>query len=219
MEAGGVGLAMRSSVIAGYRRRVLELDHAIWCVPGAATHAVPRALHGFAIEPGRVHAAQGTRNVRVMFARSYLEVLWIERPELVAQRGLDFGDRCARPARRAPFGCVLRGRISVAERARFRPYELPDAPGMVLQILDDADRDAPFVAVFETDDVEAGWPVRRAAPEHLAHAHGAREIVRATFTCPAAAPIAGVRDVRFTIGAPRLELELDRGRLVIDGDA
>src|SRR5690242_18442817 len=92
-------------------------------------------LAGFTIGPGRVHTGQGTRNLRVVFDGNYLEIAWVEHPEEVAARGLDFVARCARPATGYPFGCVLRGAIPDALRPRFKPYPLPDAPGVVLQIL------------------------------------------------------------------------------------
>src|SRR5262249_46173878 len=141
---------------------MLELDHAICFVP--ARDAL--ALYGFAIEPGRVHTGQGTRNVRVVFDRNYLEVVWIAHPDEVTARGLDFVARCARPATAVPFGCVLRGAIPASARALFRPYELPDAPGFVLQLLAHQPLDAPFVAVFELD--LAARRAHRTDPQYLA---------------------------------------------------
>src|SRR6185503_19164356 len=124
---------------------MLELDHVIHFVPGKDA----ADLTGYSPGPGRVHTGQGTRNVRVLFERNYLEVVWVEHPDLVVARGLDFVARCARPATATPFGCVLRGEIPAADRARFVPYELPDAPGVILQLLAEQTADAPFVGVFE----------------------------------------------------------------------
>jgi hypothetical protein len=182
---------------------VLELDHVIRFVPGAD----PADLRGFTPGPGRVHTGQGTRNMRVMFDRNYLEIAWIEKPDEVAARGLDFVARCARPATATPFGCVLRGAIGHAERALFVPYELPDAPGMVLHLLADQPADAPFVAVFDVADCAARWPSRHVGPEDVAHPNGATRIVRATFTAPRVPPVEAA-DVRFLSGPPRLELDL-----------
>jgi hypothetical protein len=184
---------------------VLEIDHVIRFVPGR--DAVD--LDGFTVEPGRAHTGQGTRNVRVMFDRNYLEILWVEYPGEVVARGLDFLGRCTRPYTAQPFGCVLRGTMPAALRARFVPYELPDSPGTVLQLLAEQPAAAPFLAVFETDDREAMWASRRAAAPYLIHPNGARRIVHATFTCPAPPPIDELPDLRFASGAPRLDLDLD----------
>lgn len=185
-----------------YDRRVLEIDHAICFLPSPSID-----LSQFTVEPGRVHTGQGTRNVRVMFERNYLELIWIEHPGEVLARGLDFVARCARPASACPFGLVVRGAIPPEHRARFAPYELPDAPGVVLQLLTSQPVAAPFLAVFETADLAAMWPGRRVAPGYLEHPCGAMYIRHATFTArePLPFPVSGVTCVA---GEPRLELEL-----------
>ncbi len=165
-------------------------------------------LSGFTIEPGRVHTGQGTRNVRVVFDRNYLEIAWIEHPGEVFARGLDFVGRCARPYTAYPFGCVLRGTIPAPDRARFVPYELPDAPGVVLQLLATQPADAPFLAVFEVAAGKDRWPAHRTSPVYLTHPNGATRIVRATFTCPGPPPFHELDDLRFVSGEPRLDLDL-----------
>jgi|GEM_PF-6400392 len=187
---------------------MLELDHAICFVPDRAEVALP----GFLLDDGRVHTGQGTRNVRVAFERSYLEVVWIEIAADVVARGLDFVARCARPATACPFGCVLRGTIPDAARAAFRAYPLPDAPGVVLQLLADQPPEAPFVAVFEAVDLEAMWPQRRMPGARIAHPNGATRILGATITAAARPALDDLADVRFAIGAPGLALALDHGR-------
>jgi hypothetical protein len=183
---------------------VLEIDHVIYFVPARDVVDVT----GFTIEPGRVHTGQGTRNVRMVFERNYLELVWIEHPDQVAARGLDFAGRCARPAMACPFGCVLRGVIPPDLRARFAPYGLPDAPGVVLQLLADQRPDAPFIGVFESDDGQVARPARRIAPEYLVHSNGATGIARATFTATGPAPLPELDALRFRAGPPRLDLEL-----------
>lgn len=165
-------------------------------------------LTGFTVDPGRVHTGQGTRNVRVVFDRNYLEIAWIEDAAQVVARGLDFVGRCARPVAGYPFGCVLRGTIPASQRARFVPYELPDAPAVFLHMLAAQPVNAPFIAVFEGEDREARWPARRAGPAYLTHANGATRIVRATFACPMPPPMEELADLRFVSGAPRLDLDL-----------
>src|SRR4029078_5522384 len=129
---------------------------------------------------------------------------WIEKPEEVAARGLDFAGRCTRPASAVPFGCVLRGAIAEGARAGFGACELPDAPGVVLQLWAQQSADAPFVAVFEVEDCGARLRSRHVGPALAAHPNGAVRIVRATLTAPVVPPIA-VADVRFVAGPPRLE--------------
>lgn len=179
----------------------LEIDHVIYFLP--ARQDVP----GFTIGPGRVHTGQGTRNVRIFFERNYLELLWIEKPEEVVQHGLDFIARCARPATACPFGCVLRGTISDAQRGLFRPYPLPDAPQFVLQLLADQPTDAPFLAVFETTDLAGAWPARRGIAGPTTHANGATSIERATFTAGATLPFE-LPELHFERGPARLDLQL-----------
>jgi hypothetical protein len=182
---------------------MLELDHVIRFVP--ARDAVD--LTGFTVEPGRVHTGQGTRNVRVLFERNYLEIVWIEHADEVLARGLDFRERCVRPCMGYPFGLVLRGTIPASERARFVPYPLPDAPGMVLQLLAEQRPDVPFLAVFDTADREARWPARRASPAYLVHPNGATRIARAIFWCSAPPPFEDLPDVRFASGEVRLDVD------------
>jgi hypothetical protein len=186
---------------------MLELDHVICFVADRAEVPLP----GFIVDDGRVHTGQGTRNVRVAFERNYLEVAWVEVAAEVIARGLDFVARCARPARACPFGCVLRGTIAEPARARFVAYPLPDAPGMVLQLLANQPPEAPFIAVFEVGDLEAMWPQRRMPSARIAHPNGATRIVRATITALARPALDDLTDVRFAVGAPRLALELDAG--------
>jgi hypothetical protein len=183
---------------------VLELDHVIHFVPDEEA----ADLTGYTPGPSRVHTGQGTRNVRVLFERNYLEVIWVENPDEVAARGLDFLARCARPATATPFGCVLRGEIAAADRARFTPYELPDAPGVILHILAEQTTAAPFIAVFEVADREARWPLRHFGPDLPSHPCGATQIVRAKIAAPELPPITGVADVSFAVGEPRLHLDL-----------
>jgi len=186
---------------------MLELDHVICFVADQAEVALP----GLAVDGGRVHTGQGTRNVRVVFERNYLEVLWIERAADVVARGLDFVARCARPAMACPFGCVLRGTLPDAVRPRFAPYALPDAPGVVLQLLAGQPPEAPFVAVFEAVDLEAMWPPRRMPSARIAHPGGATRMLGATITAAARPALDDLADLRFAIGAPRLALALDVG--------
>lgn len=184
---------------------VLELDHAIYFVPGDGV----ADLTGFTLDPGMAHVGQGTRNRRVVFARSYLELAWIEQPAEVAAQGLDFVDRCARPPRGCPFGCVLRGPLSDGLRARCRRYEVPGAGGFALWLVADAPAAAPFLAIIDTADPAARWPSRRASAAELRHACGATQIRRTILACPVPVGLDELADVELVVGPPRLTLELD----------
>jgi hypothetical protein len=189
----------------------VEIDHVLWFVPELA--AVAPALTGFTLDPGRRHVGQGTVNRRVMFARNYLELLWIDEPAEVAARGLGFEPRCAWAPGACPFGVVLRGEVPASARAAFTRYAVPGAAGMSLLLLTAtlAAPRLPFVAVFEARpaDLAAQHPAARLPPAALRHASGATSIVRATFTAPLVPDLDAGGEVRFVAGAaPRLDLVL-----------
>lgn len=85
----------------------VELDHVIAFVAGP--EAVAPLFLGFVLDRGTRHAGQGTRNRRVLVARSYVEVVWIDNPDDERRSGLGFAPRCG-PGAPCPFGVVLRGR-------------------------------------------------------------------------------------------------------------
>lgn len=181
----------------------MELDHVILFVPGpeAAAGLVP----GCVLDPGRRHDGQGTRNRRVHFARTYVEVLWIEDPAQERRTGLGFAARCA-SGTACPFGAVLRGRVSDDARARFVPYQVPGGgPALLLLAAARDDPDQPFVAVRESGD----------PPSHpddlLRHPCGARGIRRVTYRSRTVPDLGSStpRDVAFETGQTRLRLEVD----------
>jgi hypothetical protein len=178
----------------------MEIDHLIHFVTG------PEAIEGltskFTLEPGIAHEGQGTRNRRVFFERNYLELLWIDALEDALRTGFGFDVRCdAEKTGACPFGVVLRGPVPEGARALFTTYSPPYAPGFTLLLHRGAlaDPSIPFVAAIETGSPEERWPLRRAAPEHLAHPIGARRIERAEFSSPSVPPLdpMELRDVSF----------------------
>jgi hypothetical protein len=180
----------------------VELDHVIVFVTGP--EAVAPLFPGFVLDPGTRHAGQGTRNRRVLFPRSYVEVVWIDEPDDEQRSGLGGAPRFA-PGAPCPFGVVLRGTVGERVRKLYVPYQVP-AGGPALLLLDAALRDAsqPFVAVRE-DGGAPRWP------EIPQHPSGAQAIRRALFRSPTVPDLGGAsaRDVRFELGRAGLRLEWD----------
>ncbi len=189
-----------------------ELDHVIVFVPGPDA-IEPAWFPGCTVEPGQRHTGQGTRNRRVVFPRTYVELLWIDDPAVHAHTGLGFGPRCARAAGARPFGVVLRGPVAEPDRGRFTPYVVPGGGPALLLLRAPLDRpELPFVAVGEAaDDLSARWPVHRTDPAFLRHPGGARGIRRATLHSAALPDLGALRprDVAFASGPPGLRLEVD----------
>jgi hypothetical protein len=180
---------------------VLELDHLIVFLPG------PDAVdgHGLLLDDGTRHAGQGTRNRRIVFADSYLELLWVESPAEARASGVHFAERCA--ARWCPFGVVARTRSF--GRPGFAEYAVPDGP--VLQVLDEPR--LPFLAVHTTDDLDAQRPARRMP----ARVNAGTAITGVRLAC-AEAPDVEVAGVRFEPGEPELRIDLaGREALVFRG--
>ena len=178
----------------------MELDHVIVFVVGP--EAAASLFPGFVLEPGIRHTGQGTRNRRVLFPGSYVEVVWIDDPDARQRSGLGGASRF-RPGATCPFGVVLRGTVREPDRERFVSYQVP-AGGPALLLLDAALRDPsqPFVAVRE-DGGAPRWPE---IPQHPSGARAIRHVWLRSPTVPdlgAASP----RDVLFESGRARLRLE------------
>ena len=178
----------------------MELDHVIVFVAGP--EAAPSLFPGFALEPGIRHTGQGTRNRRVLFPGSYVELLWTDDPDARQRSGLGGVSRFP-PGAPCPFGVVLRGTVGEPDRPRFVSYQVP-AGGPALLLLDATLRDPsqPFVAVRE-DGGAPQWP------EIPQHPSGARAIRRVCLRSPTVPDLGAVspRDVQFELGRARLRLE------------
>jgi hypothetical protein len=186
---------------------MLELDHLI--LFGRGVDDTPLDVAGFTLETGRRHVGQGTRNRRICFARNYIEILWIDDRAALVTRGLDFEARCAGAPGACRVGVVLRGRLADPVRDRLTRYELPDAPGVVLHLVPGPVA-APFVAVFDTDDVAAMHPARRLDASWFVHPCAATGIARVAISAAARPAIDDVAlaDVTFAAGAPGVEIDL-----------
>lgn len=171
---------------------MLELDHAIVFVDGPGRVAVD----GFTLDPGQRHEGQGTRNHRVWFERSYLELLWIDRLADVRARGLSTFEERTRQDAACPYGAVLRGEVPDPER--WREYEV--VPGFTLLLLEATLEDAtmPFIAAIPLTDPTPRWPNRGHA---VAHPNGARAITTTHLACPTPPPVEA-RDVTFERATP-----------------
>lgn len=99
----------------------LELDHVfIWVSEGAPESSALQGL-GLRADPTvHRHAGQGTSSVVFAFQRAYLELIWVDEPEVAARKGREMGtDLLARADWRrtgaSPFGVGLRRRAPGAE--------------------------------------------------------------------------------------------------------
>ncbi len=189
----------------------LELDHVIVFVPDPGA-IEPGWFPGCTFELGQRRTGQGTRNRRVVFPRSYVELVWIDDAEPHERTGLRFGPRCGREAGACPFGVVLRGAVPKPDRARFVGYVVPARGPSLLLLAASLDRpELPFVAVGETarGAVPGRRPSDRVDPAFLHHPSGARSIQRATIRSRVLPDLGSLRlrDVTFLRGDPGLQLE------------
>jgi Glyoxalase-like domain len=178
---------------------VRELDHLIVFLRGPDdVDALRPGLAGLILDEGTRHVGQGTRNRRIVFPDSYIELLWVDSRAEAQASGLRFTQRCRSDA--CPLGVVLRGRAP--ERSGFVEYTVPAGP--TLHILDDPGM--PFLAVHESDDLDRLRPVHRMASECL---NRACAIVHAEIACGMTPPDAfDVPQVSFVEGEPQLRLTL-----------
>ena len=96
---------------------MLELDHLIVFLRGPDdVDALRPGLAGLILDEGTRHVGQGTRNRRIVFPDSYIELLWVDSHAEAQASGLRFTQRCTGDG--YPLGVVLRGRVP--ERPGFR---------------------------------------------------------------------------------------------------
>ena len=171
----------------------LELDHLIVFLRGPEDVDAP----GLVLDEGTRHVRQGTRNRRIVFPDSYVELLRVDSPAEARATGLRFVERCAGEA--CPFGVVLRGWLPDA--AGFAEYTVPAGPRLLVR----DDPRAPFLAVHETDDLDALRPARRMAPEVV---NSTTAIERVEIACGTAPDDLAVPGVVFVVGEPRMTVTL-----------
>jgi hypothetical protein len=194
----------------------LELDHVMVFVPDPEA-IEPGWFPACKFEPGQRHMGQGTRNRRVVFPRSYVELVWIDDSEVHEGTGLRFGSRCAREAGACPFGVVMRGAVPDPDRAHFVGYVVPAGGPSLLLLRAALDRpELPFVAVGQTADgaVPTRWPSHRFDPAFLHHPSGARGIQRATIRSRTLPDLGSLRPRNVTFCWRRFLLSRPRGRRV-----
>ena len=102
----------------------MELDHVIVFVNGP--EAAASLFPGFVLEPGIRHTGQGTRNRRVVFPGSYVEVLWIDDPDARQRSRLGGASRFP-PGAPCPFGVVYGGRSVSRTGSGLCPTRCPRA--------------------------------------------------------------------------------------------
>ena len=102
---------------------MLELDHVFCMVPANGDWDARLAAAGWSLDAGTAHGGQGTRNRRLVLARHYLELAWVEDPDVARGNMLRLDRRADWASSGAsPFGIGLRGRLPEEHRSDFRPY-------------------------------------------------------------------------------------------------
>ena len=181
---------------------MLELDHVFCFVPPDGDWAGRIAAAGWSLDAGTSHEGQGTRNRRLVLARQYLELVWVEDGDAARSNPLRL-DRRADWARSgaSPFGFGFRGLLELEEQPDFWPYDLL---GLRIWVRRDDDR-APLVFVLEIDPGERRRPGRAEVPRSDLSA------VRQIGPAPAALPAFDGPPIEHTPGDHRLELLIDGG--------
>jgi hypothetical protein len=172
---------------------VLELDHLIVFRRGPGDVDVA----GLVLDEGTRHVGQGTRNRRIVFPDSYIELLWVDSPGEARASGLRFEERCTGDA--CPFGVVFRGRLP--ETVDLVEYTVPAGPTLLVG----DDPRTPFLAVHEADDLERLRPARRMAPERI---NSTTAIEHVELACGTAPPDLVVPRVSFVLGGPMMTVTL-----------
>jgi hypothetical protein len=190
----------------------LELDHLfVWVSEGAPEAS---ALERLGLRPDPTvhkHAGQGTSSVVFLFERAYLELIWVDEPEVAAAKGREMGaDMIARADWRrtgaSPFGVGLRRRRAGDEppfptreyRAEWMPPET-----CILIAEDAADVREPFRFV-----VPEG--IAMAPPEQLEEWLESKPEMRESFTHPLG--VRALTGARVGVGGPPYaELTFDDG--------
>jgi hypothetical protein len=189
---------------------MLELDHVFCFVPPDGDWADRLAVAGWSLDAGTAHEGQGTRNRRLVFARQFLELVWVTDAAEARDNPLHLDRRADwQTTRASPFGFGFRGLLDDADRAQFWPY---DALGIRIWVHHDNDRapERPLVFVLEVD-LAGRLPAGPVASD------GRAELVAVQHTGPASAALPAYvgPPVRFGAGEHRLEVLLDRGAPMI----
>lgn len=201
---------------------VLELDHVFAMVRDPVDAARRLEGDGWVLDAGQAHGGQGTRNRRLWWGEHYFELLWVS----------DAAEARANPVRldcranwagtgASPFGLGFRGRLELAQRDEFWPY---DALGPRIWVHCDNERvpERPLVFVLEaiSEQIEQRRPWISMS-ETLGHRHpGELREVRLRGPSAPALPCFAGPSIVYSQGAHQLELVVgDEGiaRPVSDG--
>jgi hypothetical protein len=190
---------------------MLHLDHVFCMVPPDGEWAARLADAGWSLDAGRAHAGQGTRNRRLVLARQYLELAWVEDDAVARGNQLRLDRRADwRRTGASPFGIGLRGRLPEERQADYRPYE-----GLPIRVWvhTDGERapERPLVFVLEVDE-RGELPGR---PPDAARAH-LGELLAVRHTGPAAPDLPPYEGppVLSEPGPHGFSIQVDRGRPV-----
>jgi hypothetical protein len=183
---------------------VLELDHVFCMVPPAGDWLRRLSESGWEPDAGTSHPGQGTRNRRVILAKQYLELVWVEDGADARANPLRLDRRAATVTDASPFGVGLRGRLTEEQRADFWSYEDLGFPVWVHR---DNERRPERPLVFVLD-----LPPRR-HPDDVGSRVGLRA-VHHRGPAPADVPPYAGAPLLHRPGPHRMELLVDTGRPV-----
>jgi hypothetical protein len=186
---------------------MLALDHVFCLVPPDGDWAARLTNAGWALDAGTAHEAQGTRNRRLVFARQYLELVWVEDTRTARRNPLRLDRRAEWAATgTSPFGIGLVGQLPEEQRADFWAYDA-FAP-MRVWVHHDNERapERPLVFVLDFDGPAPGRP-----PDATRAGLGDLDAVRHSGPAPPSLPAFDGPPVHHTPGPHGLEIVVTAG--------
>jgi len=193
---------------------VLVLDHVFFLVADPAGAVKRLEDDGWVLDPGQVHAGQGTRNRRLRWPERFFELLWVHDPAEVRANALRLDRRADSAATGAsPVGLAFRGRPSDAELGAYWPY---DRLGFRIWIhRDNEDRpERPMVFALELDRVpgpDAASAQRRPGTLRELRVGGPAEPALPAYEGPPVTHVPGPHALELVIDPAGATLEVDEG--------
>jgi hypothetical protein len=179
----------------------IELDH-LFCMVEEPKRAARRLEEaGWALDEGRAHAGQGTRNRRLRWPELFFELLWVSDLAEAEANPVRLDRRAAwRTTGASPLGIAFRGMLAPADAERFWPYDLL-GPRIWIHRDNETAPERPLVFVVEVERrMASAEQVEQPGLLHAVRLHGPSQPWLPAFAGP---------PVSFGRGAHRLELVTD----------
>lgn len=167
----------------------LELDHVFcFCSPELLEVAALES-HGFRVNAGRRHQAQGTANRAVMFRENYFEFLFLADEEEAKANPLQLHRRAHwQKTGASPFGIALRGTLSASDRHQFWDYRPAYMQSGVILIHKAPNDSGPLIFLMPSrgDSLSAMQPINSPTidPNLMEHTAGTSKIISLQITGP-----------------------------------